>query len=60
MARSMAEPHLASGRLVIPFDANTGKDGFAYYLLYPESRARAAAIIAFRDWILNEFSVTVT
>ena len=44
---------IAAGRLVQPF-ALTATDGTAYWLVYPEGRARARKIRAFRDWILAE------
>lgn len=44
---------LASGRLIMPFDI-VGKDGSAYWLVYPESRRSQPKIRAFRDWLLKD------
>ncbi len=46
---------LREGRLIRPFDFSLPAD-FAYYLVYPERKARHPAIIAFRNWILQEAS----
>lgn len=44
---------LASGRLVMPFDL-VGRDGSAYWLVYPDSRRSQPKIRAFRDWLLKD------
>lgn len=49
----MVEVDLARGRLVAPFDIELPIDG-GYYLVYPEERADAPKVAAFRDWILGE------
>ena len=43
-------------RLVRPFDLGVKvSPEFAYFLAHPTSMAADARIIAFRDWILDEF-----
>jgi LysR family glycine cleavage system transcriptional activator len=51
--RRLAAPHLASGRLVVPFDLDQRTEG-GYHLLYPEERKLVAHTAAFRDWLLDE------
>ena len=52
-ARFLVESELASGALVVLSDqALTPVD--AYYLVYPESRAQAPLVQAFRDWVLAQ------
>jgi LysR family glycine cleavage system transcriptional activator len=47
----LVESEIAAGALVVLFpQALTSSD--AYYLVYPESRAEAPLLIAFRDWIV--------
>lgn len=46
---------LAAGRLVQPF-AHVGRDGEAYWLVYPEARARVVKIKRFREWLLATLS----
>jgi len=47
--------HLASGRLVRPFDPGLSMPlDFAYYLLSTEESAATPKIAAFRDWLLGE------
>ncbi len=54
--RFLVEEELRAGSLVIPFDRPvTGSGG--YYLVYPEARAEWPAVIAFRDWLLEECAV---
>lgn len=48
---------IASGRLVRPF-AHAVKDVNAYWLVYPEGRARERKIKLFRDWVLAEAEAT--
>ncbi|WP_130408862.1 transcriptional regulator GcvA [Thalassococcus sp. S3] len=51
----MAADHLASGRLIRPFDADLSTPlVFAYFLLRPEDREDDPKISAFRKWILEE------
>ncbi len=51
--RELAEPDLAAGRLLRPFDLAL-RHAFSYYLVYPAGRAEEPVIAAFRDWILAE------
>ena len=46
---------LAAGRLVQPF-AHVGNDGEAYWLVYPEARAKVVKIKRFREWLLATLS----
>lgn len=49
----LVEAEIASGALVVLFpQALTSAD--AYYLVYPESRAEAPLLRAFRDWIVGQ------
>jgi LysR family glycine cleavage system transcriptional activator len=51
----LVDDHLASGRLVRPFDpALTTPLNFAYYLLSTQESAGQPKIAAFRDWLLDE------
>jgi LysR family glycine cleavage system transcriptional activator len=50
---ALSSDELASGRLVRPFDIVLPLR-FAYYLVYPQERARMPKIAAFRQWILAE------
>ncbi len=55
LPRFLVETEIASGALVELFpQALTSTD--AYYLVYPESRAQAPLVRAFRDWILAQCS----
>ncbi|MGE0734064.1 MAG: transcriptional regulator GcvA [Alphaproteobacteria bacterium] len=51
--RFLVEPHLASGRLVIPFDIEM-RSRYDYYLVYPEAKRRLPKVQAFRRWIQNQ------
>jgi LysR family glycine cleavage system transcriptional activator len=44
---------LAQGRLVRPFAA-ARRSGRPFHLVYPETRAGDAKVMAFRDWLLDE------
>lgn len=44
---------LAEGRLV-RLSARTATRGYAYWLVYPETRAKVAKVRRFRDWLLAE------
>jgi len=44
---------LAQGRLVAPFDIAVGQK-FAYYLVTPKATAQRPAVVAFRQWLLQE------
>lgn len=51
----MAADHLASGRLVRPFEAQLSTPlAFAYFLLSPVGRRDDPKIAQFRDWLLAE------
>ena len=50
--RRLVEAQVKAGRLVIPFDVELPTDS-AYYLVYPEERARDRKIKAFKDWMLD-------
>lgn len=50
LPRLLVEPEIASGALVQLF-AQALESSDAYYLVYPESRAQAPLVMAFRDWI---------
>lgn len=50
LPRFLVEPEIASGALVQLF-AQALQSSDAYYLVYPESRAQAPLVMAFRDWI---------
>ncbi len=53
LPRFLVETEIASGALVELFpQALTSTD--AYYLVYPESRAQAPLVRAFRDWLLEQ------
>lgn len=53
LPRFLVETEIASGALIELFpQALTSSD--AYYLVYPESRAQAPLVSAFRDWILGQ------
>ena len=49
----LATHDILTGRLVRPFEL-TLRYAYAYYLVYPEARAKSPKIQAFRDWILAE------
>jgi DNA-binding transcriptional LysR family regulator len=51
--RLLAEEHLASGKLVIPFELAVQCD-LSYWLVYPRQKSSAPALRAFRKWILAE------
>jgi LysR family glycine cleavage system transcriptional activator len=51
--RFLIEDHLASGRLVIPFDWCI-RSRYSYYLAYPEAKRYLPEVQAFRRWILRE------
>ena len=51
--KSFVETHLASRRLVIPFDVET-PGRYDFYLVYLSGNADVPRIKAFRDWLLSE------
>jgi len=46
------EDHLASGKLVKPFDVTLVND-FSYYVVCPESHLKNPAVRAFKEWLLS-------
>ena len=44
---------LADGRLISPCPRSFATDN-GYYLVIPERKAESAALLAFRDWILQQ------
>lgn len=50
---NLAEPELASKRLVIPFDFSL-PSRHTYYLVRPKSSTIRPAAVQFRDWLLKE------
>ncbi len=51
----MAADHIASGRLVRPFDAELSTPlVYAYYLLRPKALADSPKVAKFRDWLLEQ------
>ena len=59
LPRFLVEAELASGALVelFPRAAAFTNAADAYYLVYPESRAEAPLVRAFRDWLLAQCAV---
>lgn len=53
----LIEPELTSGVLVSPFE-QAASDLGAYYLVYPADRLDSAAFRQFRDWIVDEATVS--
>lgn len=51
MSRQLIEDELKEGRLVQPFGPEL--PGKPFFLVYPESRRHAPAILAIRDWVMN-------
>jgi LysR family glycine cleavage system transcriptional activator len=49
----MVEDDLRSGRLVAPFTRQVATQG-AYYLASPEEGPKAARVVAFEKWLLDE------
>lgn len=47
---------IAAGRLVTPF-VQTVPSPYAYYLVVPEALVDRPAIVAFRDWLLQEIAI---
>jgi len=44
---------LSQGRLVAPFDISVAQT-FAYYLVTPKATANRTAVLAFRQWLLQQ------
>lgn len=49
----LAEQDIATGRLAVAWGDRTLMPG-AYYLVWPNSRARDPALVAFRDWLADQ------
>ncbi|MBT8434883.1 MAG: transcriptional regulator GcvA [Gammaproteobacteria bacterium] len=49
---TFVEDHLASGKLVKPFDITLVNE-FCYYVVCPESHLRNPAVRAFKEWLLS-------
>lgn len=59
VGKKLVEDHLASGRLICPFDENLSKPlAFSYYLLSALDSVGQPKIEAFRNWLLKEVSVS--
>lgn len=52
--RVLASAELAAGTLIIPFQIPLPTE-LSWYLVMPEANLRRPEIIAFRDWLLEEF-----
>lgn len=52
----IAEDDLAAGHLVRPLE-HTIPLNFAYYLVYPKSKANLPRVAAFREWLLEEAKI---
>lgn len=50
---TLATADLAEGRLVRPFGTTQQLD-FAYFLVFPNAKARLRKVLAFRDWLMAE------
>jgi len=51
--RTLVADYLRSGKLIAPFDLVLPRE-YAYYLVYPQSRANDPNISVFREWLLAE------
>lgn len=57
----IAAGDMAAGRLVRPFPPDARQAvAFSYYLVYPEDKAAAPRVRAFRDWVMEEAAQTAT
>jgi LysR family glycine cleavage system transcriptional activator len=52
-SRPLVATAIAQGRLVVPFDIAVGQS-HAYYLVIAESIVKRPAVLAFREWLLEE------
>jgi LysR family transcriptional regulator, glycine cleavage system transcriptional activator len=52
-SKALALDHLASGRLVRPFQLSLVTD-FAYYIVCAKKRAEEPDLVAFRRWVISE------
>ncbi|MZR32431.1 transcriptional regulator GcvA [Sneathiella litorea] len=55
---TLAADDLIAGRLVQPFDVQPMRADHAYYIVCPEEVSDRPRIVAFRNWILEEASVS--
>jgi len=55
--RFLVEEELRTGVLVTPFD-RPARSQEAYWLVYPEEKAKLPAVSAFRSWLLGEVGGT--
>lgn len=53
----LALADLEAARLVVPFDMTT-PSAFAYYIVHPHSKAKSAAVKAFKAWLREEATAT--
>jgi len=52
---ALVEGDLRAGRLVRPFPQSVSEaTAFCYYVVYPEAKASAPKVMAFRDWVMGE------
>lgn len=51
--RFLIEPHLAEGRLIMPFACSV-RSRYSYYLVYSEAKRQWPEVQAFSRWILRE------
>ena len=51
--KALVRAEIESGRLVVPFD-RTAPAAYAYYLVTTEADASQPAVVAFRQWLLEE------
>jgi LysR family glycine cleavage system transcriptional activator len=53
-SKALALEHLATGRLIRPFELSLVVTDFAYYIACAKSRAEEPDLLAFRRWVLSE------
>jgi len=53
---TLADADVASGRLVRPFDVSVPVN-FAYYVVYPETKAALPKVRLFHDWLRQEAAI---
>jgi LysR family transcriptional regulator, glycine cleavage system transcriptional activator len=53
-SKALALEHLATGRLIRPFELSLVVTDFAYYIACAKSRAQEPDLLAFRRWVLSE------
>jgi LysR family transcriptional regulator, glycine cleavage system transcriptional activator len=56
---TLADADVASGRLVRPFDVSVPVN-FAYYVVYPETKAALPKVRLFHDWLRQEAAIDQT